>query len=376
MRQLPLRLLLRIAAGLVLGSIWVGPTMALAQSPFAGIYMGTFISACDPDDGQFAALVKSDGTALFLDFDRINQEGGLTQGVIVNSDGSFTFTDIDGAFTTVVTGNFTTTGVSGNYTVNVVCPGTFSGTKTADDSTFPAQAAGFYTGSVNGTVIVQGLSGSFTSSGPLHAIIAENGQIMAFSSATADITGVGPITLLAGGFLEAALNGTISGSLLGAGGNGATITGVVDTAAFTASGNFFSSFLFDGVPVTHNGSWSINRTIGPPISNTPPVATDDGYLTIGDTVLVVPAPGVLGNDSDSDGDTLSAVLASTAPNGTLALNADGGFTYTPNGGFVGPDSFTYRANDGTVDGNPATVTITVEAPPPKAMPWLSLLLGD
>src|SRR5262249_49927830 len=74
-------------------------------------------------------------------------------------------------------------------------------------------------------------------------------------------------------------------------------------------------------------------------------------------------PGVLGNDSDPDGDALTAVLANGPANGTLTLNADGSFTYTPNAGFAGSDSFTYRANDGAASSSPATVNITVTSAP-------------
>ncbi|MEZ4735545.1 MAG: Ig-like domain-containing protein [Caldilineaceae bacterium] len=73
------------------------------------------------------------------------------------------------------------------------------------------------------------------------------------------------------------------------------------------------------------------------------------------------APGVLQNDSDAEGDTLTTAEISAPDNGTLALNADGSFTYLPNAGFTGDDSFTYVANDGTADSNVATVTITVNA---------------
>ena len=73
------------------------------------------------------------------------------------------------------------------------------------------------------------------------------------------------------------------------------------------------------------------------------------------------APGVLANDADPDGDALTAVLATGPANGSVTLNADGSFAYIPMGGFSGTDSFTYRANDGALDSNVATVTITVNA---------------
>jgi hypothetical protein len=98
------------------------------------------------------------------------------------------------------------------------------------------------------------------------------------------------------------------------------------------------------------------------IGNDEPVAADDWYTTIQDQTLDVSAPGVLDNDYDADGDPLDAVLATDVSHGTLALNADGSFSYTPGGGYVGEDVFTYVANDGELDSNEATVTITVGPP--------------
>ena len=54
--------------------------------------------------------------------------------------------------------------------------------------------------------------------------------------------------------------------------------------------------------------------------NDPPVAQDDAYTTAEDTPLIVGAPGVLANDSDVDGDALSAVLVNGPAHGTLTLN--------------------------------------------------------
>jgi CSLREA domain-containing protein len=97
------------------------------------------------------------------------------------------------------------------------------------------------------------------------------------------------------------------------------------------------------------------------LSSTPPVAVNDVYETEEEETLVVAAPGVLGNDDDADDDPLTAILVSGPAHGTLTLNSDGSFTYTPNDDFSGMDSFTYKANDGFTNSNVATVTITVES---------------
>ena len=85
------------------------------------------------------------------------------------------------------------------------------------------------------------------------------------------------------------------------------------------------------------------------------------YNAVEDTPLTVAAPGVLGNDTDVDGNPLTAAVVTVPTHGTLTLNADGSFTYTPALNYNGSDSFTYKANDGTADSNTATVTITVGA---------------
>ena len=91
-----------------------------------------------------------------------------------------------------------------------------------------------------------------------------------------------------------------------------------------------------------------------------PVAVADSYSTAADTLLNVAAPGVLGNDTDANGDPLTATKVSDPAHGALTLNGNGSFTYTPAAGYHGPDSFTYKANDGHADSNIATVSITVD----------------
>jgi hypothetical protein len=87
------------------------------------------------------------------------------------------------------------------------------------------------------------------------------------------------------------------------------------------------------------------------IANQPPETLDDTYSTNEDQTLIVAAPGILGNDNDNDGHPLAAIVTSQPSNGTLSLNSDGSFTYSPDPNFNGVDSFTYLANDGFTDSN-------------------------
>jgi hypothetical protein len=99
----------------------------------------------------------------------------------------------------------------------------------------------------------------------------------------------------------------------------------------------------------------------------PPAAAADSYNAAENTPLAVPAAaGVLANDTDPNGDPLTAALVAGPAHGAVTLNADGSFTYTPVAGFVGSDSFTYKANDGQLDGNIATVSLTVNSTPAAA----------
>ena len=91
-----------------------------------------------------------------------------------------------------------------------------------------------------------------------------------------------------------------------------------------------------------------------------PIAYNDSYTAVQGRTLTVAAPGVLTNDTGGAG-PLSALLVANATRGTLTLGTDGGFTYTAAAGYLGPDSFTYRASDGVSTSATATVSITVNA---------------
>lgn len=96
----------------------------------------------------------------------------------------------------------------------------------------------------------------------------------------------------------------------------------------------------------------------------PPVAAGESYSVEQGKTLATGSPGVLTNDSDADGDPLFAELVVGAGHGTVDLRPAGDFTYTPNPGFSGQDSFTYRAVGAGVGSAPAPVTISVTATPP------------
>ncbi|MDT8896990.1 Ig-like domain-containing protein [Thermanaerothrix sp. 4228-RoL] len=122
-------------------------------------------------------------------------------------------------------------------------------------------------------------------------------------------------------------------------------------------------------PPNEDKLWPLNLSADE-INNTSPIASDDFFSISEDLDLMVSAPGVLENDSDLESDPLTAIKVSDPAHGSLTLNNDGSFTYSPDTNYVGPDSFTYKANDGQADSNVAVVTITITPvnDQPKANP--------
>ncbi len=102
------------------------------------------------------------------------------------------------------------------------------------------------------------------------------------------------------------------------------------------------------------------------LSGSATVGDERSVLAPLDAPLQAPAPGVLANDVDPEGDSLSAQLFSSTAHGTLSLSADGSFTYIPDAGFTGVDSFAYRVFDGTSNSELAAATLFVglSDPPP------------
>ncbi|HLZ69563.1 MAG TPA: Ig-like domain-containing protein [Dehalococcoidia bacterium] len=150
--------------------------------------------------------------------------------------------------------------------------------------------------------------------------------------------------------------------LRSAAGHGALSLAADGSFSYTPNPGFSGADSFQySLSDASNGASSANATVTISVTATAPVANNDsGSVTAGNT-LTVSAPGVLANDSGPAGDALTAVLVSGPAHGSLTLNADGSFRYTPQLAYQGLDSFTYKAHDtaGNLDSNVATVSVAV-----------------
>ena len=131
--------------------------------------------------------------------------------------------------------------------------------------------------------------------------------------------------------------------------------------------NLVDNGTFDGRPAYTNGGITAEVYAASPTAYTmsfsnfivAPLVLNPIYSTKENTALTVPKPGVLTNDFDVYGTNLTAALISGPTNGTLNLNTNGGFTYTPATNFTGTDGFTFQANDKLNHLGTGTASITV-----------------
>jgi hypothetical protein len=123
----------------------------------------------------------------------------------------------------------------------------------------------------------------------------------------------------------------------------------------------------DATGVNFSDTIDPNTTLVPGSLRVSPLAFADSYSSTKDTALSVPAPGVLANDTGTPSPSAQAIAAgATTQGGSVTLNADGSFNYTPPAGFQGADSFNYTATNGTTPDDTATVTINVDDGPTVA----------
>ena len=119
--------------------------------------------------------------------------------------------------------------------------------------------------------------------------------------------------------------------------NGTLVHDGASTFTYTPNANYSGtvtfSYTLNGMTAVPSATTTVSITVNP--VNDAPIAVANSYSTAEDTVLVVSAPGVIGNDTDVENNPLTAILVSGTSNGTLALNPNGSFTYTPTANFNG-----------------------------------------
>ena len=125
---------------------------------------------------------------------------------------------------------------------------------------------------------------------------------------------------------------------------------------YTPNENFFGSdsFTYALTDGRREDTGLVTITVSPQPDD--PTAENDIVATpVGTTIQF----DVLANDSDPDGNELTATIVSGTLNGSIFSHSNGLFTYTPNPGFVGTDSFIYVIEDGTGRSDTASVSINI-----------------
>jgi len=181
-----------------------------------------------------------------------------------------------------------------------------------------------------------------------------------------------PVTTTKNVFLDIQLTGSdvdgdiLSFSIANAPLNGSLgpINPLTNIVRYTPNSNYVGQDFFRFTASDGNlssGPASITITISD-AGNLPPVAQNDTFVAFRNTPLIVNLPGVLANDSDPNGDPISAVLVSPIGSSNLTLNSNGSFSFTPDNNSLSDFVFTYRASDGLAPSSIATVTIHVVIP--------------
>ncbi len=347
-----------------------------------------------PDFGQ--ASVNANGTITYTP--DVDYFGADTIRYTVNDNGALTSNEAF-IYVSVINANDPPVALDDNYTatediaLNVVAPGVLDNDQDPEGDALTVSA--FDNASVNGAAVMVNPDGSFTYTPPVDFTGADSFNYTVDDGnggndvATVNIT-VEPVnddptatddnfvadenTLLIESDPGVLVNDTDpDGDVLGVSGfdptsaNGGTVNVNPDgsfeynpPAGFVGSDSFSYS-IQDG----NGGSDNATVTITVTDVNDPPVANDDSYSTDEDLVLTVtdPALGLLGNDNDPEGGslTVNTTPVSAPLNGSVMLNADGSFSYSPNPDFHGTDSFEYQVCDDDLPSacDQGVVTITI-----------------
>ena len=157
-----------------------------------------------------------------------------------------------------------------------------------------------------------------------------------------------------------------NGTLTFLAGQTTAVVRVPVTGDYQAEADETFALSFASTVLVANGAQAIEGVatiVSDDFQNAPDALPDAYTLRAGNVLTVAAGTGLLANDSDAEGDAFTAVLLSGPARGTVTLSADGAFSYTPEPGFTGTDSFQYRAYDGIGYSQPTRVTLNVTAAP-------------
>ncbi|WP_374568230.1 Ig-like domain-containing protein [Ideonella sp.] len=328
--------------------------------------------------------------------------GAAHGAVIVNADGTFTYTpaaNYNGpdSFTYTLTdadGDVSTATVTLNVasvdnlpvakadtfaaTEDTVLNGSVAGNDTLSGDGGNVFALG--TGAAHGTVVVNA-DGTFTYTpaanynGPdsfTYTLTDADGDVST-ATVTMNVASVDDLPTAKNDTFSATedtvLNGTVAGNdtLSGDGGNafalganaahGTVVVNADGTFTYTPTANYNGPDSFTYTLTDADGDVSsATVTLNVSADNDSPGAANDTFAAIEDTVL---NGSIAGNDTLSGDGGNSFALGTGAAHGTVVVNADGTFTYTPAANYNGPDSFTYTLTDADGDVSTATVTLNV-----------------
>jgi T5SS/PEP-CTERM-associated repeat protein len=224
----------------------------------------------------------------------------------------------------------------------------------------------------NGTIQGSVTNAGFISGGGSVGVLHINGSLTQPNSATSTPLGTG-----ANGRLQFDIGGTERGT----GYDGIDVTGAANIAGGTVVLNFVNGFaphagdrftLIDAASATSAPQAVEVRGLAPGFQYTLAVENGDLVLVANSdgtsAPVVVQRKGVLANDTDADGDPLTAILVKRPEHGAVTLYRDGSFSYVAHPSFSGTDTFQYKADDGLFESNVATVTITGPQQPPNDPP--------
>ena len=147
---------------------------------------------------------------------------------------------------------------------------------------------------------------------------------------------------------------------------------------YTPTSHFAGTDTFQYRATNSDGS-SGPATVNIAVLDFAPTSADKLYIDTENQVLHLPAPGLRDGTSDPENDPTTLILVAGPSHGSLVADAngpaglrqDGSFSYLPDSGFVGTDTFTYKANDGVKGGRIATVTISVSYPLIASVDWVA-----